>query len=144
MPDSSSDNLPDIDALKKSLKSAADYKARIAVVDDLGRHKTQQTKDILWRVMLNDPIHSVQNQAFLKLQAFGEEVRLPRKNPKHLKLASSKIPIIQRLVDFFEDEDSFFKVFKEKYPREFEILSYEKGGKLNAFITNKITNMPKR
>ena len=134
----------DIEAVNRSLKAAVDYKDRIRAVEILGTINSKKSKDILRNVMLHDPIHSVQNEAFLKLQAFGESVRLPKKNPKHLKSANDKIKTVQRLADFMTDREAYLQVFVAKYPKDFEVLSYEKRGKLETHIENVIRNMPKK
>jgi len=136
--------LTDLEAIKRSLKSPGDYKGRMRSIEALGAHDSKQSRDILWDVMLHDPIHSVQNQAFLKLQAFGESVRLPRKNPKHLKTANDKIKTVQGMVDFLADRPGYLRLFAERYPKEFEVLSYEKKNKLESHIENVIRHLPKR
>ena len=73
-----------IEELKKLAGDKTSYKNRKSAVEALGKHKCQQSKDILWRLMINDKVYSVQHAAFLKLQAFGEDVKLPKKKKGHL------------------------------------------------------------
>ena len=46
------------------------------VVDELGKWRCQQSKDVLWHLMTSDKLYAVQVQAFRKLQAFGEKVSI--------------------------------------------------------------------
>lgn len=71
--------LENIEALNKLAADKASYKNRLEAVEELGKTKCRQAVDILWRLMINDKIYAVQHAAFLKLQAFGEDVKLPQK-----------------------------------------------------------------
>lgn len=56
----------------------------------LKKFKCRQSIDILWRLMINDKVYAVQHDAFLALQAFGEDVKLPRKKKGILLKTSIK------------------------------------------------------
>ena len=70
---------PNIDELKKMASTKSDANLRVEAVVELGKWKSQQSIDILWRLMINDLVYEVQHAAFLRLQAFGQDVKLPRK-----------------------------------------------------------------
>ena len=45
--------------------------------------------------------------------------------------------------DFFSDREAYLILFKERYPKELEVLQYEKRGKLEDYIENVVRGMPK-
>lgn len=134
-----------IEELKKLASDKTSYKTRKSAVEILGKHKCQQSKDILWRLMINDKVHSVQYAAFLKLQAFGEEVKLPRKKKGHLVKDINKR--LGRVRDTLHEEytpEEFNEKFKTMYPEEFDIYSFEKSGKFNEWVDNVLNSLPKK
>jgi len=134
-----------IEELKKLAGDKTSYKNRTSAVDALGKHKCQQSKDILWRLMINDKVYAVQNAAFLKLQAFGEDVKLPRKKKGHLVKDINKK--LGRVRDSLNEEfttEEFNDKFREMYPEEFDIYSFEKSGKFNQWVDNVLKSLPKK
>jgi len=134
-----------IEELKKQANNKLSYKERKKAIEELGKYKCQQSKDILWRIMINDKIHSVQNEAFLKLQAFGEKVKLPKsKKGHHVKDINKKLCRIKKLLGEDFSIDSFKNKFLELYPEAYDIYSYHKKDKLDKWIENTISNCPKK
>lgn len=134
-----------IEELKKLAGDKTSYKNRKSAVEALGDHKCQQSKDILWRLMINDKVYAVQNAAFLKLQAFGEDVKLPRKKKGHLVKDIDKK--LGRVCDSINEEftpEEFNEKFRAMYPEEFDIYSYEKSGKFNQWVDNVLKSLPKK
>lgn len=134
-----------IEELKKLAGDKTSYKNRKSVVEALGKHKCQQSKDILWRLMINDKVYSVQHAAFLKLQAFGEDVKLPKKKKGHLVKDINKK--LGRVRDSLHEEftsEEFNEKFKTMYPEEFDIYSFEKSGKFNQWVDNVLQSLPKK
>ena len=121
------DTPENIDALKKQASDKTNYKNRLEAVEKLGNFKCQQSKDILWRLMINDKVYAVQELAFRKLQALGENVRLPKKKKGHLvKDINKKLEIILRAIGGQYSENEFNQKFKELYPEYFDIYTFEK------------------
>jgi hypothetical protein len=134
-----------IEELKKLAGDKTSYKNRKSAVEALGGHKCQQSKDILWRLMINDKVYAVQNAAFLKLQAFGEDVKLPRKKKGHLVKDINKK--LGRVRDSLNEEftpEEFNEKFRAMYPEEFDIYSFEKSGKFNQWVDNVLKSLPKK
>lgn len=79
--------------LKKAAGRSADWRARLAAVEELGQTKHKQIIDILNRLMISDPVYTVQEAAYEKLKAFGEDVKVPSKNKAELFRGVSKIAL---------------------------------------------------
>ena len=131
--------------LKKLAGDKTNYKNRTSAIEVLGKHKCQQSKDILWSLMMNDKVYAVQNAAFLKLQAFGEDVKLPRKKNGHLVKDINKK--LGRVRDSFPEEftpEEFNKKFRAMYPEDFDIYSFEKNGRFDQWVDNILKSVPKK
>jgi hypothetical protein len=134
-----------IEELKKLAGDKTSFKNRKSAVEILGKYNCQQSKDILWRLMINDKVYSVQNAAFLKLQAFGEDVKLPKKKKGHLVKDINKR--LSKVKDALSEEftaEEFNEKFKLMYPEEFDIYSFEKSGKFNQWVVNVLRSLPKK
>jgi hypothetical protein len=133
-----------IEELKKLAADRTSYKARLIAVEELGKFNSQQSKDILWKLMLNDRVHAVQHRAFLKLQAFGETVKLPRKRKGHLvKDINRRLGVVLTSIGGSYSEEKFNKKFKEMYPEFYDIYKYEKGNGFNRWVQNVLASLPK-
>ncbi len=134
-----------IEELKKQANNKLSYKERKIAVEELGKYKCQQSKDILWRRMMSDKIHSVQYAAFLRLQAFGEKVKLPKGKKGHpIKDINKKLCQIKKLIGEDSSIDLFKNKFLELYPEAYDVYSYHKRNKLDKWIENAISNCPKK
>ena len=100
-----------IDQLKQDANCKTDYNIRLLAVEELGKYKCQKSKDILWRRMISDKVHAVQELAFLKLQAFGEDVSLPRKK-KGNALVKDLMKKLSRVRDAASDKPSSGRLFE--------------------------------
>jgi len=138
-------NAPEnIEALKKLAADKANYKNRLQAVNELGETKCRQSIDILWRLMINDKVHAVQHKAFLKLQAFGEDVKLPRKaKGKPFKDIEKKLAKVLASNAGVYSEADFNRKFSEMYPEEFDVYSFEKGNNFNSWVQNTLSCLPK-
>lgn len=97
--------------LKKEAGRSADWRARLAAVEELGAYKHKQVIDILNRLMISDPVYTVQEAAYQKLAAFGEDVKVPSKNKAELFRGISKIVLrIKKSLP----RDHSYEEFKEK------------------------------
>ena len=119
-----------IEELKRLAADKTSYEARLNAVEQLGNYKCRQSIDILWRRMISDKVYLVQETAFRKLQAFGEDVKLPKKISGHLVKDINKrlMHVRDALPETFSPQE-FRDKFQQLYPVEFDIYSYEK--KLN-------------
>ena len=140
-----SESVPEnIEDLKKMAMNKTSYRTRNEAIETLKNYKCRQSIDVLWRIMINDKVYSVQHQAFLALQNFGEDVKLPRKKKGNLvKDINKKLGKVQ---SSFKEEnctiEEFIEKFKVMYPEEYDIYSYEKAGKMQEWIKNIVQSLP--
>ncbi|AIQ45098.1 esterase [Paenibacillus sp. FSL R7-0273] len=97
--------------LKKAAGRTADWKARLEAVEELGHWNHKQVIDILNRLLTSDPVYTVQEAAYRKLIAFGEEVTAPSKSKPELFKGIGKIML--RIKKSLPREHSY-EDFKEK------------------------------
>ena len=140
-----SESVPEnIEDLKKMAMNKTRYRTRNEAIENIKNYKCSKSIDVLWRLMINDKVYSVQHQAFLALQNFGEDVKLPRKKKGNLvKDINKKLGKVQ---SSFKEEnctiEEFIEKFKVMYPEEYDIYSYEKAGKMQEWIKNIVQSLP--
>ena len=138
------ENAPNIEELKKIANTKTDANVRKSAVEELGKWKCKQSIDILWRLMINDLVYEVQHASFLKLQAFGEDVKLPRKSKGNLiKQIDKKIQKILNSIEGKISFEDFVNEFKKRLPEEFDICYHDKKGKFESWLKNIISTFPK-
>jgi len=85
-------NLPaNYDQLKTSVNRTSNWRERLEAVEELGQWDNKKVIDLLTHRMNNDIVYKVQEAAFHKLRAFGENVQLPPKNKGELIKGLTKI-----------------------------------------------------
>jgi len=133
-----------LEALKRKAADKTSYKVRLEAVEELGNFKCRQSIDILWGLMINDKVHGVQHRAFMKLQAFGEKVKLPRKPKGHLiKNVNKQLEKVLAAIGGTYSSEEFNRKFQELYPETFDVYSFEKKGGFDLWITNVLKSLPK-
>ena len=133
-----------IEELKKLAATKTSYQTRLTAIQQLRKYKCRQSIDILWRLMMQDKVYVVQEEAFRALQRFGEDVKLPRKNKGHLVKDINKR--LERVKNSFKGESFTTEEFKEQfkllYPTEYDIYSFEKKGKMDTWLNNVLASFP--
>ncbi|MFE4713333.1 HEAT repeat domain-containing protein [Paenibacillus sp. NPDC056722] len=124
--------------LKKEAGRSADWKARLAAVEELGLTPHKQVIDILKRLVENDPVYTVQEAAYRALVAFGEEVQEPSKNKPELFKGLSKILLrIKKSLP----KDHSYEDFKEKFKKMridiYDAYEGEKGADFDQWLESK-------
>jgi hypothetical protein len=135
--------IENIEELKKQASDKTSYKNRLVAVEELGKCNCQQSKDILWRLMINDKVYAVQEMSFRKLQAFGEKVKLPKKKTSLVKDINKKFAKIYSAVGSESSASLFKQKFQQLYPEEFDIYSFEKGSGFNKWVENVLSALLK-
>lgn len=72
------------DELKTLASDKSSTLNRLYAVSELGKYRCQESKSILYKLMKWDLVYVVKEQAFRKLQRFGENVKLPKKRKGNL------------------------------------------------------------
>lgn len=134
--------------LYEKSRNKTNYKERIEAIEELSKSPCREAKDILYNLMRKDLVYEVQRRAFLKLQAMGEKVKLPRKKDGLLiKDINKKLYIICNDLEGKGIEfniDIFKQVFQEKYPEAYDVYKAEKKANFEKWIVNVISCRPKK
>ncbi|EFB8332429.1 TPA: HEAT repeat domain-containing protein [Escherichia coli] len=134
-----------IDELKKKAGNKNNYQDRISAINSLKKFKCRQSIDILRHLMKSDLVYIVKEEAFRALQAFDEDVKLPKKKKGHLiKDINKKVIAVGNTFNGdFEIEE--FKVrFKQRYPEAYDVYQFEKKKKFDEWIINTLKSAPKK
>ena len=132
-----------IEDLKKKANIKYDANQRLEAISELGAWKCRQSIDILWRRMISDKLFKVQEQAFLRLQSFGEDVKLPRKaKGKLVKDIEKKVTKVLNSVETEVQLSEFKELLKNKYPEEYDLYLHDKGAKFDNWIANTAKSLP--
>jgi hypothetical protein len=137
------DTAPNIEELKKMASNKFDANERLKAVEELGKWKSRQSLDILWRLMINDLVFEVKNASFLRLQAFGEDVKLPKK-PKG-NLINQINQKLEKLIKPLKDEisyEEFLAVFQNKMPEAYDVYKHDKKDKFDSWLINILKSLP--
>jgi hypothetical protein len=123
--------------MKKEANRSADWRARLAAVEQLGQYHHPQVVDILTRLMDSDPVYTVQEAAYGKLKAFGYEVKAPTKNkPDPVKGVSKILLRIKKSLP----RDHAYEDFKEKFKKMridlYDAYEGEKGPEFDTWLEN--------
>lgn len=138
--------VPDnLEELKKKVKVRTDWRSRKEAVEELSKWDCKQSRDILKNVLRNDPVYSVVNAAFLGLQRFKENVKLPKKQKgNRIKGIQAKLRKVHDELDPGYTTEEFKNKFSEKFPEEFDTYEGDKQDRLDQWLSNVISNMPKK
>ena len=107
---------------------------RIKAVEELGKWKCRQAIDVLWHLMINDLVYEVQHAAFLKLQAFGEDVKLPKRKRMSHKGINKKIEKLLKGMPENSSYTAFCEQFENKEPEAFDVYKHDKKSKFDEWL----------
>ena len=139
-----------IEDLKKKSNNKTSWRERLDSVNELKRYDCRQSRDIITRLALHDPVYKVMEAAFLAAQALGitkkgKPLYLGRKKKGNLVEGINKILV--RVRDSFEGEFSV-QDFKEKFKamdlKTYDTYEGDMGGRLDEWLKNVISCLPKK
>ncbi|WP_426449745.1 HEAT repeat domain-containing protein [Paenibacillus sp. S-38] len=123
------------DELKKAANRTSNWRERLAAVEELGKYNTDQTINVLKHVLRGDAVFPVQEAAFRKLRAFGEDVKLPPRKKGELVKGANKVFL--RLKKSLP-EGHTYEEFKEKLQKTrtdvYDTYEGEKGEEFDAWL----------
>ncbi|WP_121612667.1 HEAT repeat domain-containing protein [Mesobacillus foraminis] len=97
--------------LKKSVNRTSSWRERLDAIEELGRFKSKETINLLNQRLENDPVYKIQEAAYRRLRAWGEQVIMPeRKNRELIKDTNKVLVRIKKSLP----EDHSYEDFKEK------------------------------
>jgi hypothetical protein len=122
---------PNYEELKKAANRQASWRDRLMAVEELGKWKSQQTVDILRRIVSEDAVYKVQEAAYAILKQFGEDIPAPSREKGELIKGVNKILLrIKKSLP----EGHTVEEFKEKLKKtRIDVYDTYEGGKGDDF-----------
>lgn len=136
---------PNYDELKKAANRTANWKERLAAVEELGNWKTEQTISILMNRMEHDPVYKVQEAAYEQLIDLGENVHLPERQKHDLIKDTSKVLV--RIKKSLPKDHSYedFKVKLQKMRIDiYDTYKGDKGEDFEQWLEDQWKSMPSK
>ncbi|MCS6261050.1 HEAT repeat domain-containing protein [Shewanella baltica] len=140
-----------IDELVKDANRMHSWETRLAALNELRKYDCQQSRDVIIRLALHDKVYKVKEEAFRASQALGltkngKPIQLGKKNIGYKQ--SDFITLFQRIkrdkkMDKF-DLVIFKEAFKTLNPEMLDVMSFEKGSKLDSWIESIFNGLPKK
>jgi hypothetical protein len=130
--------------INELIKMARDYrnwKTRLQAVEQMKKYDCQQVKDVIARLALHDKVYRVKEEAFkvakgLGIKKHGKPIFLGRKDIGYKSSDFTKV--FKKIRRECEMGDLNINIFKEKMliidPEMYDVMSYEKGTKLDMWI----------
>lgn len=130
-----------INELIKMARNYRSWKMRLQAVEEMKKYDCQQVKDVIARLALHDKVYRVKEEAFkvakgLGIKKHGKPIFLGRKDIGYKSSDFTKV--FKKIRRECEMEDLNINIFKEKMliidPEMYDVMSYEKGTKLDIWI----------
>jgi len=136
---------PNYAELKKSVNRMSDWEERLAAIEELGSWKHDRIIDMLKHKMINDPVYKIQEAAYGKLIAFGEDVQLPsQKKGDLLKDASKVLVRIKKSLPRDHTYEQFEEKLKNMRLDLYNTYQGEKGADFDKWLETTWENANKR
>ena len=140
-----------IDELVRDANRKHSWKIRLAALNELKNYDCQQSRDVITRLALHDKVYKVKREAFLAAQALGitkngSPIRLGRKDIGYKPSDFAKLFQLIKREKKMEKFDIFeFKAaFEILNPEMLDVMSFEKGNNLDAWIESTFNSLPKK
>ena len=138
-----------INELIKMARNYRSWKMRLEAVEQMKKYDCQQVKDVIARLALHDKVYRVKEEAFkvakgLGIKKHGKPIFLGRKDIGYKSSDFTKV--FKKIRRECEMEDLNINIFKEKMliidPEMYDVMSYEKGTKLDMWIEEIYKSLP--
>jgi hypothetical protein len=124
-----------LNELKKSVNRTSNWRERLDAVEELGQWKSKEAIELLKHSMQGDAVYKIQEAAYRKLKAFGEEVVMPK--PKQGELFKGTDKILLRIKKSLPENHSY-EEFKEKVKKMrldlYDTYEGDKGTDFDAWL----------
>jgi hypothetical protein len=136
---------PNYEELKKSANRTSNWRERLAAVEELGKWNNEKTIDLLTRLMTSDAVYTVQEAAFDKLRAFGEDVKSPPKEKGDLIKGINKILLrIKKSLPVGHTYEEFKEKLQKMRTDVYDTYEGEKGADFDNWLETKWASLLKR
>lgn len=139
-----------IEDLKRKSNNKSSWRDRLDSVNELKRYDCRESRDIITRLALHDPVYKVVEAAFQAAQAFGitkkgKPFYLGKRKKRNLDES-----IIKILVGVRESLEGEFSIqdFKEKFKamdlKTYDMYEGDMGDGLDEWLRNALSFLPKK
>ena len=139
-----------IEDLVKDANRKHSWKIRLSALNELKKYDCRQSRDVITRLALHDRVYKVKEEAFRAAQALritknGKPIFLGKKDIGYKPSDFTKL--FQRIKRDKKMEEFNLQVFKETFtilnPEMLDVMSFEKGNKLDEWIEKTFIGLPK-
>lgn len=142
--------VPDnINELKTKANNKSSWRERLSAVNVLKEYDCVQSKDILARLAINDPVFKVKEKAFRAAQALGvtshgKPIYLGKRKKGNLVKGINKMleKVRNSLPDDYSFED-FKSEFQKRYPKAYDVYEGSKKD-FDGWLKKSEANLPHR
>lgn len=140
-----------IDELIKNANCKHSWKTRLSALEQLRTYDCQQSRDVITRLALHDKVYKVREEAFRAAQALGitkngNPIRLGKKDigfkPADFTKLFQRIKREKGIEEF--DIAEFKSAMENLNPEMLDVMSFEKGKKLDEWIEKTFNDLPKK
>ncbi len=140
-----------IDELVKNANCKHDWKTRLSALEELKKYDCQKSRDVITRLALHDKVFKVKEEAVRAAQALditknGKAISLGKKDigfkPKDITKLFLRVKLEKNIEEF--NLEQFKAGFKDTKPEMYDVLSFEKGSKFDAWIEITFKGLPKK
>ncbi|SIQ14405.1 HEAT repeat-containing protein [Paenibacillus sp. RU4T] len=121
--------------LKRAASRTSDWKARLAAVKELGKHKQPQSVEIMSRLLASDPVYAVREAAYSGLKSFGEPVQAPARSKSEPVKGVSKIIVrIRKSLPEGHTLEDFKEKLRKTRSDVYDVYEGEKGPEFDTWL----------
>ena len=137
-----------IDELKNKANNKHNWHDRLESVEMLKNYDCIQSRDILTRLALHDPVFKVKEKAFRAAQALGvskngKPIYLSKRKKGNLvKGINKKLEKVRNSLPELYSFDDFKNRFKETYPEDYDIYDGNMDNKFDKWLSNVLNSLP--
>lgn len=143
-------DIMDIETLKIMASNRCNWRERSQAVVELAKLDCQQSKDILVRLALHDPVFRVKEAAFRAAQArsityAGKPIFLGKKPKGNLiEGINKKLTVVRNKLNEGFTLDDFKQKFAELYPEAYDTYEGDKDDQFDKWLNKLIPSLPKK
>ena len=128
--------------LKKAANRSGNWRAKTKSSEELGQYNTSQVIDILKTRLQNDPVFTIQEEAYRSLLSFGEEVELPKRSKFEMIKGTSKILLrVKKSLPKDHTYEEFAAKLKRMRIDVYDAYEGDKGAEFNTWLENEWKNL---
>jgi hypothetical protein len=140
-----------IDELVKNANCKHDWQTRFSALEELKKYDCQKSRDVITRLALHDKVFKVKEEAVRATQALditknGKAISLGKKDigfkPKDITKLFFRVKREKNIEEF--NLDQFKAGFKDINPEMYDVLSFDKGSKFDAWVEITFKELPKK